>query len=78
MKVGRGSAPAREISFVSLVAHGPKVFLLRLSHEGLQLLKPGRVVPNMGLVFWPINALYYLLLTTTTVHQVLVIASDGA
>ena len=45
--MGRGGAPAREISFVSLVASGPKVFLLSLSHGGwLQLLKPGRVVPN--------------------------------
>ena len=46
VKGGRGSAPAREISFVSLVAYGPKVYLLSLSHGGLQLLKPGRVVPN--------------------------------
>ena len=44
VKRGRGSAPAREISFVSLAAYGPKVFLL--SHGGLQLLKPGRAVPN--------------------------------
>ena len=28
------------------MAYGPKVFLLSLSHEGLQLLKPGRGVPN--------------------------------
>ena len=31
VKVGRGSAPAREISFVSLVAYGPKVFYLALA-----------------------------------------------
>ena len=36
----------REISFVSLVAYGPKVSLSALAMEGLQLLKPGRVVPN--------------------------------
>ena len=46
MKGVRGGAPIRTISFVSLVAYGPKVFLLSLSHEGLQFLKPGRVVPN--------------------------------
>ena len=28
------------------MAYGPKVFLLSLSHEGLQFLKPGRTVPN--------------------------------
>ena len=42
-----GCTPARKINFVSLVAYGPKVFLLSLSHGGLQLLKPGRVVPNI-------------------------------
>ena len=45
-KGGRGGAPARGISFVSLVAYGPKVSLSALAMEGLQLLKPGRVVPN--------------------------------
>ena len=45
-KGGRGCTPARRISFVSLVAYGPKVFLLSLSHGGLQLLKPGWVVLN--------------------------------
>ena len=45
--MGRGGAPAREISFVSLVAYGPEAFLLSLSHGGLQLLKPGGAVPNM-------------------------------
>ena len=45
-KGGRGSTPAWRISFVSLVAYSPKVFLLSLSHGGLQLLKPGRAVPN--------------------------------
>ena len=44
--MGRGGAPTREISFVSLVAYGPKVFLLSLRNGGLQLLKPGREVPN--------------------------------
>ena len=34
-----------EISFVSLVAYGPKVSHSALATE-LQLLKPGRVVPN--------------------------------
>ena len=28
------------------MAYGPKVFLLSLSQEGLQFLKPGRAVPN--------------------------------
>ena len=46
VKGGRGGALAREISFVSLVAYAPKVFLLSLSHEGLQLLKPGSTVPK--------------------------------
>ena len=44
--MGRGSAPAREISFVSLVAYGPKVSHSALAMLGLQLLKPGRAVPN--------------------------------
>ena len=44
--MGRGGAPAREISFVSLVTDGPKVCLLSLSHRGLQLLEPDRAVPN--------------------------------
>ena len=47
-KGGRGCAPAGRRSFLSLVAYGPKVFLLSLSHGGLQLLKPGRAVPNNG------------------------------
>ena len=45
--MGRGGAPAREISFVSLMAYGPKVSDSALvSHGGLQLLKSGRAVPN--------------------------------
>ena len=44
--MGRGSAPAREISFVSLVAYDPKVSDSALTMEGLQPLKPGRAVPN--------------------------------
>ena len=47
VKVGRGSAPAREISFVSLVAYGPKTSDSALAMGGLHLLKPGRVVPNI-------------------------------
>ena len=47
VKGGRGGAPTRKISFVSSMVYGPKVFLLSLSHGGLQLLKPGRVVPNI-------------------------------
>ena len=43
---GRGGAPAGRISFVSLVAYGPKVFYSALAMGGLQLLKPGRAVPN--------------------------------
>ena len=46
VKGGRGDTPTRKISSVSLVAYGPKVFLLRFSHEGLQFLKPGRAVLN--------------------------------
>ena len=41
-----GSVPAEKITLVSLVAYGPKVFLLSLSLDGLQLLKPVRAVPN--------------------------------
>ena len=44
----RGGAPGGRISFVSLGAYGPKIFLLSLSHGRLQLLKPGRAVPNTG------------------------------
>ena len=44
--MGRGGAPAWEISFVSLVAYGPQVSDSALAMGGLQLLKPGRVVPN--------------------------------
>ena len=44
--MGRGGAPAREISFVSLMAYGPKLSDSALTMGGLQLLKPGRVVPN--------------------------------
>ena len=44
--MGRGRAPAREISFVSLMAYGPEVSDSALTIEGLQLLKPGRAVPN--------------------------------
>ena len=33
-EVGRGGSPAREISFISLVAYGLKVYLLSLSHGG--------------------------------------------
>ena len=44
--MGRDGTPAREISFVSLVAYGPKVSDSALAMGGLQLLKPGRVVLN--------------------------------
>ena len=44
--MGRGGAPAREISFVSLVAYGPKVSDSALAMRGLQLLKLGRAIPN--------------------------------
>ena len=44
--MGRGSAPAREISFVSLVAYGLKVSDSALAMGVIQLLKPGRAVPN--------------------------------
>ena len=43
--MGRDGAPAREISFVSLVAYGPNSDSA-LTMGGLQLLKPGRAVPN--------------------------------
>ena len=46
--MGRGDAPAKEISFVSLMAYGPKVSDTVLAMGGLQLLKPGRAVPNKG------------------------------
>ena len=44
--MGRGGAPTREISFVSIVAYGPKVSDSALAMGGLQLLKPVRAVPN--------------------------------
>ena len=44
---GRGGALAREISFVSLVAYGPKVSHSALAMGGVTLLKPGRAVPNI-------------------------------
>ena len=44
--MNRGGALAREISFVSLVAYDPKVSDSAVSSGGLQLLKPGRAVPN--------------------------------
>ena len=44
--MGRDGTPAREISFVSFMAYGSKVSDSALSIGGLQLLKPGRVVPN--------------------------------
>ena len=44
--MGRGGAPAWEISFVSLVAYGPKVSDSALAMGGLQLLKPDRAVPK--------------------------------
>ena len=47
--MGRGGAPAREISFVSLVVYGPKVSVSALAMGGLQLLKPGRAVPNISI-----------------------------
>ena len=46
VKGGRGSAPARKISFVCLVAYGPKVFHSALAMAGLQLLKPGKAGPD--------------------------------
>ena len=47
--MGRGGAPTREISFVFLVVYGPKVSDSALAMGGLQLLKPGRAVPNKPL-----------------------------
>ena len=44
--MGKGGASAREISFVSLMAFGPKVSDSALAMGGLQFLKPGREVPN--------------------------------
>ena len=43
--MGRGGTPAREISFVFLVAYGPKVSLLNFSNEGILLLIMGSTVP---------------------------------
>ena len=45
--MGRGGTPAREISFVSLVAYGPNSDSA-LTMGGLQPLKPGREVPNIS------------------------------
>ena len=46
VKVGRGSAPAREISFVSLVAYVPKVFYLALAMGDYSFWNQARAVPN--------------------------------
>ena len=56
--MGRGGTPAREISFVSLVAYGPKVSDSASTMGGLQLLKPGRVVANT--IFYVFNRLRIL------------------
>ena len=53
--MGRGGAPAREISVVSLVAYGPKVSDPALAMKGLQLLKPGKAVPNILLFRWRVQ-----------------------
>ena len=53
--MGRGGAPAREISFVSLVAYGLKVSDSALAMEGLQLLKPGKALPNILLFRWRVQ-----------------------
>ena len=50
--MGRGGTPAREISFVSLMAYGPKVSDSALAMGDLQLLKPGRAVPNTDLLLY--------------------------
>ena len=50
-KVDRGGVPAREISFVCLVAYVPKVSDSALALGGLQLLKPDRVVPKISAQF---------------------------
>ena len=44
--MGRGGTPARETSFVSLVAYGPNSDSALTMEGGLQPLKPGRAVPN--------------------------------
>ena len=54
----RGSAPARKISFISLVTYGPKVFLLSLSQEGLQFLKTGRWFPTDNYICKDVNRIF--------------------
>ena len=49
--MSRGGAPAREMTFVSLVAKGLKVCHSALAMGGFQSLKPGRVVPNKSRPF---------------------------
>ena len=50
--MGIGGTPAREISFVSLVAYGPKVSDSALAMGDSQLLKPGRAVPTKTPTFF--------------------------
>ena len=49
--MGRDDTPAREINFVSLVVYGANSDSA-LTMGGLQLLKPGRAVPN---IYWHKN-----------------------
>ena len=51
VKCAGSRAPAREISFVCLVAYVPKVSDSALALGGLQLLKPDRVVPKISAQF---------------------------
>ena len=48
--MGRGGAPARKISLVSLVAYGPKV-----SHSALTVGGYSKAVPNTSVVLSVIN-----------------------
>ena len=51
-KVGRGGAPAREISFVSLVAYGPKVSDSGLAMGGYSFWNQAVCFPTVGLLLW--------------------------
>ena len=61
IKWGRGSAPTRKISFVFLVAYGPKVSLLRLSHwGGYWFWNQAGQFPAGSQFFHFINFLFYI------------------
>ena len=75
--MGRDSAPAREISFVSLVAYGPKVSHSALTIGVFQLVKPGRVVPNNTHLGKDVKlVIMYLILQYEYIHQLPIVTQE--